>query len=96
MENREQNIVSDLNAEEIEIINNTKKSKKAKDKFKELVKKDQEMRRREVMEMHPIDINEDSEVSRKRKKEAMRKMKKEKTINHNFHCITKHARREAN
>ena len=36
MENREQSVEIDLNVEEVEIINNTKK---AKEKFKELVKK---------------------------------------------------------
>ena len=54
----------------IEIIHNTKKTK---EKFKELVKKGQEMRDRELMEMWPNDINEDSEVNRKQRKEAMRK-----------------------
>ena len=47
------------------------------------------MRDRELMEMYPNAIKEDSEVNRKRRKESMRK-KKEKTRNHDLHATTKH------
>ena len=46
MENREQNVESNLNVEEVKIINNMKN---AKEKFKELVKKCQEIRDIELM-----------------------------------------------
>ena len=47
------------------------------------------MRDRELMEMHPNEMNKDSEVNRKKKKKVIRKIKKEKTRNHDFHYITK-------
>ena len=75
MKNRKQCVDSDLNVEEVETINNIKIAKK---KLKELVKKGQEIRDRELMEMNPNEINEDSEVNRKSRKEAMRKINKEK------------------
>ena len=48
------------------------------------------------MEMHPNGIKEDSEVNRKYKKELIRKIKKEKTRNNDFHFITKHVGRGVN
>ena len=36
------------------------------------------MRDVELMEMHPNEINEDSEVNRKKEKDVMRRTKKEK------------------
>ena len=66
------------------------KLKKAKEKFRELVKKGQEQREKELMEMHPNEIDEDSAANRRKKKEVLRKIKKEQTRNHEFHYITKH------
>ena len=56
MENRVQNVESYLNVEEVQKMNNVTK---AKEKFKELVKKVQEMRNKELIEMHPNYIKED-------------------------------------
>ena len=47
MGNREQHVESDLIVEEVELINNMKR---VKEKFRELVKKDQEMKHRDLME----------------------------------------------
>ena len=46
--------------------------------------------------MHPHKMIEESEVNRKKKKEVLRKIKKEKTRNHDFYCTTKHAGRGVN
>ena len=37
------------------------------------------------MEMHPNEIEEDSAVNRRKKKEVLRKIQKEQTRNHDFH-----------
>ena len=68
MENREQCVERELNVGEAKISNNLKKAKK---KFKERVKRGQEMRQRELMEIQQNEMNEDSEVNGKKKKELM-------------------------
>ena len=54
------------------------------------------MRERELMWMHQIDMNDDTEANKKKKKDAIRKTHKEKSQNHHFHCITKHVGRCSN
>ena len=73
MENREQCVESDLNFEEVEIDNNLNK---AKDNFKDLVKKSQEMRERELLELHLTEMNEETELNKKKKKEIISRMEK--------------------
>ena len=87
MENREQCAETNLTEKEGEIV---VKLKKSKDKFRELVEKGQEQREKELMEMHPNEIDEDSAANRRKKKEVLRKIKREQTRNHEFHYITKH------
>ena len=73
MDNWKQCVGSKLNLEEAKIRNDLKK---LKEKFKQLFKKGQEIRDREPIEMHSNDVNKDSEVNKKRKKEVTRKIKK--------------------
>ena len=54
------------------------KLKEAKEKFKELVKKGQECRDKELMEMNPTEIDEDSMLNRRKKKKCREKSKKKK------------------
>ena len=70
--------------------------KKSKDKFRELVEKGQEQREKELMEMHPNEIDDESASSRRKKKEVLRKIKKEQTRNHDFHYMTKHVGKGVN
>ena len=87
MENREQCVETNLTETEGEIVT---KLKKSKDKFRELVEKSQEQREKELMEMNPNEIDDESAASRRKKKEVLRKIKKEQTRNHDFHYMTKH------
>ena len=48
------------------------------------------------MEIHPNKMNEDSEVNSNKKKEVMRKIKKEKTKNNDFYHATKYTGRGMN
>ena len=84
IENREQHVETNLIEKEGETVT---KLKKAKEKFKELVKKGLEHRDKELMEMYPTEIDEDSVLNRRKKKEVLRKIQKEKTRNHDFHFI---------
>ena len=65
MENREQHVETNLIEEEGETVT---KLKEAKEKFKELVKKGLEHRDKELMEMYPTEIDEDSVLNRRKKK----------------------------
>ena len=93
MENREQYVETNLTETEGEIV---VKLKTSKDKFRELVEKGQEQREKELMEMHPNEIDEDSAANRRKKKEVLRKIKKEQTRNHEFHYMTKHVGKGVN
>jgi len=48
------------------------------------------------MEMHPNEIDDESAASRRKKKEVLRKIKKEQTRNHDFHYMTKHVGKGVN
>ena len=87
MENKEQCVETNLIEKEGEMV---AKLKKSKEKFRELVEKGQEQRDKELMGMHPNEIDEDSAANRRRKKEVLRKIQKEQTRNHEFHYMTKH------
>ena len=72
------------------------KLKESKEKFNELVEKGQEHRNKELMKMHPNEIDEDSAANRRKKKEVLRNIQKEQTRNDDFHCITKHVGKGVN
>ena len=46
--------------------------------------------------MHPNEIDDESAASRKKKKEVLRKIKKEQTGNHDFHYMRKHVGKGTN
>ena len=65
-ENTEQYVESDLNVEEFEMKNNLNKEK---DNFRELVKSSRNERKRIVRDAPELnEINEDTEVNKKKKK----------------------------
>ena len=75
MGNREQHIERELKVGESEISNNLKKEK---EKNSELIKRFQVTRDRELLEMHPNEMNEDSEFDGKKNKEVIVKLKKKR------------------
>ena len=78
------------------MIQNEGQSKQAKEKFREIVQKGQEMIEKSLSEIYPNKMNKEKEVNKKKKKETIMKSKKEKKRNNAFQHTTKHTGRGAN